>query len=174
MPVAADLAPAEPLQRAPRAQPPGAGGGRFILMARVFLSHASPDKPVVRRIADALRAAGHEPWLDEEEILVGQSIPAAVERGLRGADFVVVCLSKAAAERGWVEAERDATLMQQLRERKERLLPVRLEEVAPPHLLAPLAYVDLFPDSQSFERGIAQLTRSIAAYETRHSGTSPT
>ena len=63
-------------------------------MARVFLSHASPDRPVVRRIATALRAAGHETWLYEEEILVGESIPAAVERGLREAHFVVLCLSK--------------------------------------------------------------------------------
>ena len=140
-------------------------------MARVFLSHASADKPAVRRISEALRTAGHEPWCDEEEILVGESIPAAVERGLRGTDFVVICLSKAAAERGWVEAERDATLMQQFRERKERILPVRLEDVAPPYLLASLAHVDLFPDDQAFQWGIAWLTRSIKAYEARNAGT---
>jgi hypothetical protein len=136
-------------------------------VARIFLSHASADKPVVRRIAAALRSAGHDPWLDEEEILIGESIPAAVERGLRSADFVVQCLSKAAAERGWIDAERDATAMQQFRERKERILPVRLEEVTPPHLVGPLAYVDLFPDEQAFARGIARLTRSIAVYEGR-------
>ena len=136
-------------------------------MARVFLSHAGPDKPVVRRIAAALRAAGHDPWLDEDDILVGESIPSAVERGLHEADFVVLCLSKAAAERGWVEAERDATMMQQFRERKERILPVRLEEVTPPGLVRPLAHVDLFPDEQSFHRGIARLTDSIAAHAAR-------
>jgi serine/threonine protein kinase len=140
-------------------------------VARVFLSHAGPDKSAVRRIATALRAAGHDPWLDEEEILVGDSIPAAVERGLREADFVVLCLSKVAAERGWVEAERDATLMQQFSDRKERILPVRLEDVAPPHLIAPIAYVDLFPDEQAFHRGIARLTRSIAMHTARHATT---
>lgn len=139
-------------------------------MARVFLSHASPDKPVVRRIAAALRAAGHESWLDEDEILVGESIPAAVERGLLNADFVVICLSGMAAARGWIEAERDATLMQQLRDRKERILPVRLEDVAPPYLIASLASVDLFPGEHVFAQGIARLTRSIAAYAARHAG----
>jgi hypothetical protein len=139
-------------------------------MARVFLSHASPDKPSVRRIAEALRAAGHEPWVDEDEILVGESIPTAVERGLRDADFVVICLSITAAARGWVETERDATLMQQFRERKERLLPVRLEDVAPPHLLTPFASVDLFPDDEAFHRGIARVVRSIATYEARRGG----
>jgi hypothetical protein len=81
---------------------------------------------VVRRIAGALREAGHDPWLDEEAILVGESIPSAVERGLHDTDFVLLCLSNAAAERGWVETELNATLMQQFRERRERVLPVRV------------------------------------------------
>jgi hypothetical protein len=140
-------------------------------MARVFLSHATVDKPAARRIADALRAAGHQPWLDEDEILVGESIPAAVEQGLRGADFVVICLSKVAAARGWIEAETDATLMQQLHERKERILPIRLEDVAPPYLIARLAYVDLFPGEQMFERGIARLIRSIEQHGARRVAT---
>ncbi len=136
-------------------------------MARTFLSHAGPDEPAVRRIADALRAAGHDPWLYEDHILVGESIPAAVERGLRDADFVVLCLSKVAVERGWVEAELDAALMQQFRERKERILPVRIEEVTPPGLVRQLAHVDLFPDEPAFNRGIARLTDSIAVHVAR-------
>lgn len=139
------------------------------VVARVFLSHASPDKPLVRRIAQALRVAGHEPWLDEEQILTGESIPAAVERGLREADFVVVCLSKAAAERGWIEAERDATLMQQLRDGKARILPARLDDVAPPFLIGSLGYVDLFPDGYAFAKGMGRLTNSIKAHQARRS-----
>jgi hypothetical protein len=123
-------------------------------------------------MAGALRDAGHDPWLDEEAILVGESIPAAVERALRDADFVLLCLSKAAAERGWVEAERDATVMQQFRERKERVLPVRLEDVQPPHLIAQLAYADLFPGEQAFASGVAKVVRSIEAYEARRADTS--
>lgn len=142
-------------------------------MARVFLSHASPDKPAVRRIADALRVAGHEPWVDEDKILIGESVPVAIERGLRAADFVVLCLSRAAAARGWVEAERDAALMHQLRQRKERILPARLEEVDPPYLIASLAYADLFPDDQGFEQGLARITRSIEEYEVRDRGAPP-
>lgn len=98
-------------------------------VARIFLSYARPDERAVRRIANAL-CADHHTWLDQDDILVGESIVAAVERGLHDADFVVLCLSKAAAARGWIEAERDATLMQQFGERRERILPVRLEDNA--------------------------------------------
>jgi hypothetical protein len=133
-------------------------------VSKIFLSHASADKPTVRRIAEALRIAGHDPWIDEDVILVGESIPAAIERGLREAEYVVVCLSKAAAERGWVEAERDATVMQQFRSRKARILPVRLEDVSPPYLIGHFRYVDLFPEG-AFERGIAELLRAISVHE---------
>ncbi|WP_437309310.1 TIR domain-containing protein [Sorangium sp. So ce388] len=136
-------------------------------MARVFLSYTSADKPKVRLIAEALRDVGHEAWLDEEQILVGESITAALERGLREADFIVLCLSKATADRGWVEAERDATLRQQFRDRQPLILPVRLEPVDPPYVLAHLAYVDLFPDDDAFHRGLDRLSRSIDAYVAR-------
>lgn len=94
-------------------------------VARAFQSHAIADKEDARQIARSLRAASHEPWLDEEEILVGESIPAAVERGLRDSGFVVLCPS-AAVEPGWIEAERDARMTQTL---GDRSLPMRLEYV---------------------------------------------
>lgn len=136
-------------------------------MARIFLSYARADKPIVRRIAEALRAAGHEPWLDEDEVLVGESIQAAIERGLRESDFVVLCLSNASAKRGWAEAERDVTLMQQIRGGMARILPVRLEPVEPPYVIEHLMHVDLFPGDDAFRRGIERLARSISAHAAR-------
>ncbi len=40
---------------------------------RVFLCHASQDKPVVRELYQRLLTAGWiDPWLDEEKLLPGQ------------------------------------------------------------------------------------------------------
>ena len=39
---------------------------------KVFLCHASGDKPAVRELCHRLRAAGFDPWLDEEKLLPGQ------------------------------------------------------------------------------------------------------
>lgn len=136
-------------------------------MARIFLSYARVDAPTVRQIAAALRAAGHDPWVGEDQILVGDSIPGAIEQALRDADFVVICLSRAAAGPGWVQAERDATLVQQLRASRAKLLPVRLESVEPPSLIAHLEHVDLFGDAAALAIGVDRLVRSIAAHEAR-------
>ena len=48
----------------------------------IFLSHSSKDKPVVRAVAERLRADGLRVWLDEWEIKSGDSIPAKIEEGL--------------------------------------------------------------------------------------------
>lgn len=41
-------------------------------LLRVFLCHASGDKPEVRKLYSWLRTIGTSPWLDEEDLLAGQ------------------------------------------------------------------------------------------------------
>jgi len=39
---------------------------------RVFLCHASADKPTIRELYRRLRDDGFDPWLDEEHLMPGQ------------------------------------------------------------------------------------------------------
>ena len=48
----------------------------------VFLSHSAKDKPVVRSLAERLRADGLKVWFDEWVLKPGDSIPAKIEAGL--------------------------------------------------------------------------------------------
>jgi hypothetical protein len=68
----------------------------------VFLSHNSGDKPAVRRLAERLRAAGLQVWLDEWVIKPGDDIYLAIERGLQESRVQVLCLSTVALESDWV------------------------------------------------------------------------
>ncbi|MCC6557967.1 MAG: toll/interleukin-1 receptor domain-containing protein [Polyangiaceae bacterium] len=128
---------------------------------KVLLSYSTPDLDTVRKLRDALRRADIEAWIAADEILVGESIPQAVARLLNRADFVVPCLSKAAAASGWVKAELDLAIMHQFGNDTSRVLPVRLEDVDAPGIIAHLKYVDLFPDPLTFQEGVATLVRSI-------------
>lgn len=51
--------------------------------ARVFVCHASEDKPSAREFANRLSALGAEVWLDEWEIRVGDSIVEKINAGIR-------------------------------------------------------------------------------------------
>ena len=48
---------------------------------KIFLSHKSVDKPLVRRYYDALRQAGFDPWLDEPNMAAGANLERELLRG---------------------------------------------------------------------------------------------
>ena len=76
----------------------------------VLLSHNSRDKPKVRPIAEALRAAGLRVWFDEWNIGPGDDIFAAVEEGLQHTRVLVLCMTPAAFGSDWVQLERGTAL----------------------------------------------------------------
>jgi TIR domain-containing protein len=53
-------------------------------MPKVFISHRTADLDLARKLSSDLKARGHDVWLDDEEILAGDSIVAQVEDGLAG------------------------------------------------------------------------------------------
>ena len=62
--------------------------------AAVFLSYASADAVAARRIADALRAAGVEAWLDENALRGGDAWDAEIRRQIRDCALFVPIVSK--------------------------------------------------------------------------------
>ena len=62
---------------------------------RVFLCHASQDKPAVRDLYSFLKKQDWiEPWLDETNLLPGMDWDLEIFKALREADSILVCLSK--------------------------------------------------------------------------------
>jgi formylglycine-generating enzyme required for sulfatase activity len=74
---------------------------------RVFLCHASQDKPAVRELYKRLAAEKWiDPWLDEEDLLPGQDFDLEIYKAARDSDSIIICLSKASvAKEGYVNKE---------------------------------------------------------------------
>ena len=115
---------------------------------RVFLCHASQDKPVVRELYQRLLAEGWiDPWLDEEKLLPGQDWDMEIEKAIKAADVVIVCLSgNSVTKEGYIQTEIKRAL--NISDRKPDgiiyLIPARLEDCEIPHRLIQWQYVDLF------------------------------
>jgi len=80
-------------------------------MARfdVFISHASEDKlEVARPLASLLLQAGLTVWLDETELVIGDSLRRKIDQGLASSRHGVVILSKAFFAKEWPKKELDA------------------------------------------------------------------
>ncbi|TCM07358.1 toll/interleukin-1 receptor domain-containing protein [Sphingomonas sp. PP-CC-3G-468] len=81
---------------------------------KVYLAHATEDKPAVRPIAEHLMANGVEVWLDEWDIEVGESLRQQMEAGLEGMTHFVVVLTPAALRKPWVQMEIDAGILRRI------------------------------------------------------------
>jgi len=139
-------------------------------MGRVFISHSSHDKGVARKLVADLKTLGHEPWLDEYAIRVGDSIPDKIEQGLQNADFVAILLSPAAVRSGWVDREWKAKYWAEVSAGRVMVLPVLLEDCEIPLLLAPKKYADL----RNYATGLVQLVAAIDPVLPPMAGPSPT
>jgi adenylate cyclase len=94
-------------------------------LARIFLSYARDDADSARRLAQAVRDAGHEVWWDEH-ISGGSRFTSAIDQALKNAEAVIVLWSRVSVESAWVQDEaaegRDSG----------RLVPVLIGETKPP------------------------------------------
>jgi outer membrane protein assembly factor BamD (BamD/ComL family) len=128
-------------------------------LLKVFLCHASGDKPPVRQLYKELVAEGVDAWLDQEKLLPGQDWRMEIPRAVQEADVVVICLSKKSiTKEGYVQKEIKFAL--DIAEEKPEgtifLIPARLEECVVPERLSRWQWVDLYE-----EDGFTKLLRSL-------------
>ena len=128
-------------------------------MARIFLCHASEDKPQVREVYQRLKALGFEPWLDEEEILPGQDWDFEIETALEQSDFVMVFLSERSVRKiGYVQREfrRAMYHSKEMPEGYIHTIPIKLDDCTVPRRFSHHQWVNL-NDEGAFDRIIRAL-----------------
>ena len=121
---------------------------------RIFLSHSSGDKPVIRELYKRLLRDGHKPWLDEEDLLPGQDWELEISKAVRNSDIIIVCLSSNSVNKsGYVQKEIKFAL-DKVDEQPEGvifLIPLRLDECEVPHRLRRWQWVNYFAEG-SYEK----------------------
>ena len=133
-----------------------------------FLSYSHADRETVHDLAERLRKRGVRVWLDTWEMDLGAPIASAVQRGLQQSRVIVPCMSEAYFASAWGEAESQAVLFRDPTNEQRRILPILLESVEAPPLLAQFLYLDWRTPS---EVGIDRLARAL--HSLRPSPTGP-
>lgn len=116
---------------------------------RVFLCHASEDKPAVRELYKRLvNEKWIEPWLDEESLLPGQDFDVEIYKATRDADAIIICLSKVSVvKEGYLNKEirRTLDIANEKPEGVIYVIPLRLDDCKPSfERLRQLHWVDYF------------------------------
>jgi hypothetical protein len=128
---------------------------------KVFLCHASENKPIVRRLYDDLVAAGYEPWFDSEVLLPGVDWDREIKLGLEASDAVIVCVSSVLVDKeGYIQKELRIAQDHQMMKPPGTifLIPLRLDDCKLPYELREIQWGD-YSASDGFERLVKSLNK---------------
>ncbi len=137
-------------------------------MPGVFLSHNQRDKAFVRMLGDDLRAHGIRVWIDEAEMLVGDSLLDKIASAVLEMDFLAVVLSPESVVSPWVREELKLALQAQIESQRVRVLPILLRDCEIPPFLRGRVFAD-FRNEGEYAQALEDLVRSICAHAERAS-----
>lgn len=126
---------------------------------KVFLCHASADKPKVRELYRYLKKRGIQPWFDEEDLVGGQDWQVEIPKALATSDAIIICLTKNSVDKeGYIQKEIKFALDKALEMPEGRifLIPVKFEECEVPFSLSRYQWVDL-----TIESGYAKMMKAL-------------
>ena len=107
-------------------------------MADIFVSYTSSDRHWALWIAQELEALGHTPRVHEWEISGGGDIPGWIEESLEKADHCLLVVSETYLTKPYSSWERRAAQWATASRRPNFALPMFIEDIEPPILLAHL------------------------------------
>src|SRR5689334_20631419 len=125
-------------------------------MADIFISYASIDRPLARRLAEALEACGWSVWWDHSDLHGGEHFDCMIEGAIAAARAVLVVWSPSSTKSNWVRAEAAQAL------EENKLVPVRIDGAVLPLRFRNIHTIDLASwggetDAEPFERLVKDL-----------------
>lgn len=123
-----------------------------------FLSHSSRDKDFVRRLAADLTTQKITVWLDEQEILAGQSFVERISEGVYSSDVFVFVSSEDSVKSEWAKKELNLAFSRQLSQADVRIVPAKIDDTEVPKILKDIHFADF---RKSYDEGLHVLLKSI-------------
>lgn len=97
---------------------------------KLFLSHASEDKPLVEEVSRHIKSSGVAFWLDKEEIVASDSLTGGITDGIKDVTHFILFLTNHALQSSWVTTETELAVQHNL-----PIIIIRTEDInIPPHL----------------------------------------
>jgi TIR domain len=93
-----------------------------------FISYSSSDEVLARRLHADLQDKGVRCWFAPHDLRPGQLMRKGIDEAIHMQDKLLLILSKASVESGWVEYEVETALTREVRQKREILFPIRIDD----------------------------------------------
>jgi len=132
------------------------------LQPSIFISYAHEDAGLAHSFATALEAEGARVWLDQGELLIGDSLIERISEAIAEFDFVAALVSRASVQSNWCRKEIALAMSKQLRRgaRRVTVLPLRVGDVEMPPSLTDVKWSQL--DSEALAPCAVQVVKDAA------------
>ena len=114
-------------------------------------------------LAADLRDAGHTVWIDETEILVGDSLIEKIRDAIDNVDFIAAIVSLTSIDSQWVKKELDLASNREIDEKRVVVLPILLDDVELPGFLKGKYYAD-FIKEENYQDGLNALLKRLGPH----------
>lgn len=134
---------------------------------KIMISYSHKNAKDARRLATDLQEEKFNVWLDEKEVLIGDSIHTKVEEGVTDCDYLIVLFSPDSIVSSWVKEEMNAARSREKESHRVILLPVALAGVNTlelPTLIKDRKFAEISP---KYETGFQEIVKSIRQHEAR-------
>ena len=118
-----------------------------------FISHASEDKPIARRLARDLTKAQLRVWIDHANIRVGDPLADSIQEAIENTTVLVLLWSVSAAESRYVKFEWQAAV-----HLSKPVIPCRLDHTELPVFLRTILFCDF---QGSYAQGRRKLLEAL-------------
>jgi WD40 repeat protein len=111
-------------RKPPRAQPSRARGTGGTKDYDVFISYSSKDKDLVAQMAASLASKRIRVWWDVWEMKPGDILRERIGDGIARARYFVVLITRSSISSKWVQYELNSGMVQEIEERRVRVVPM--------------------------------------------------
>jgi hypothetical protein len=127
---------------------------------KMFISHSSSDAQFANMLAESLRAADVEVWIDTRELQPGAALVAEIQKGIANCDTLLIVLSPDSVASRWVQEEVEAAIASQATTSRPKVIPILYRDCDIPPFLKSRVWVD-FRDSESDDARFGERVKTL-------------
>jgi hypothetical protein len=136
------------------------------MSSKTFISYAGEDKQFVEAFTTKLTDKGVEVWFAPWEINPGDDlVDKLFNQGLKGADVLVIILSKASVNKPWVKEELNYGFVKRI-EKSCKIIPVIIEDCEIPECLSSTVHIKI-DDRNNYEDKIEEIVNGVFGHYNR-------